>query len=192
MATRAAILDIRTEGFKQSWISMSFWCLPSGFGSIWLMVWEEILFEEFQGSHLGYWNRTILAIQNLYVAPMPPIKFRLNPTYGLGGDVLWRISRWLPWWPSWILEPNNFCNSESLCCSDASHQVSAQSNLRSFKGFQDGLDGGHLGYWNGMILAILNLYIPPMPPIRFLLNPIYDFGGDVTLVVILDIVTEGF
>ena len=48
-----------------------------------------MLFEEFQdGHHLGYWNRTILAILNLYVAPMPVIKFWLNQTYGLGGDVV--------------------------------------------------------------------------------------------------------
>ena len=49
-------------------------------------------FEEFQngvhGGHLGYRNGTTLAILNLYVAPMPPIKFWLNPTYGLGGDVI--------------------------------------------------------------------------------------------------------
>ena len=91
-------------------------------------------FEEFQdghrGGHLGYWNRTILAILNLYVARMPPIKFRLNLTYGLGGDVVWRISRWPPWWPSWISEWNDFSNSESLCHCDASHQVLAQSDLR--------------------------------------------------------------
>ena len=31
----------------------------------------------------------------------------------------------------------NFSNSESLCCSNASHQVLAQSQLRSFKLFQD-------------------------------------------------------
>ena len=49
-------------------------------------------FEEFQdgrhvyGGHLGYWNRTILAILNLHVAKMPPIKFQLNPTYGSEGD----------------------------------------------------------------------------------------------------------
>ena len=51
-----------------------------------------MLFEVFQDGlhrgHLGKWNGTILAILNLYVAPMPPIKFRLNPTYGLGGDVV--------------------------------------------------------------------------------------------------------
>ena len=32
--------------------------------------------------------------------------------------------------PSWISERNDFSHSESLCCSDASHQVSAQSDLR--------------------------------------------------------------
>ena len=52
------------------------------------MVWEEMLFEEFQdghrGSHLGYWNGTVLAILNLYVTPMLRIAFWLNPTYGFG------------------------------------------------------------------------------------------------------------
>ena len=47
-------------------------------------------FEEFQdghqGGHLGYWNKTILAILNLHVATMPPTKFHLNPTYH-SGDV---------------------------------------------------------------------------------------------------------
>ena len=56
------------------------------------MFWEEMSFEEFQdcrhGGHLGYRNGTILAILNLYVTVMPPINFQLNPTYGLGGDVI--------------------------------------------------------------------------------------------------------
>ena len=108
-------------------------CLRSSFGSIWLLVWEEMSFEEFQdghhGGHLGYRNGTILAILNLLVTVMPPIKFWLNPTYGLGGDVVWTISRWLPWWSSWILEQNHFSNSESPCCHNASHYVSAQSNM---------------------------------------------------------------
>ena len=133
MATMATSLDIRTEWFLQFWTSMSLRCLPSSFGSIWLMVCEEMSFEEFQhgcpGNHLGYWNRTILAILNLCVTVMPPIKFQLNLTYGLGGDVVWIILRWPPWRPSWISEQNNFCNSESPCCQNASHQVSAQSNM---------------------------------------------------------------
>ena len=65
-------------------------------------------FEEFQdgncGSHLGYPNSTILVILNLCVALMPPIKFQLNPTYNLGGDVVWRYSRSPTVRPSWILE----------------------------------------------------------------------------------------
>ena len=64
------------------------------------MVLEEISFVEFQdgrGSHLWYWNGTILAILNLSVTVMFPLKFWLNPTYGLGGDVVLSISRWPPW-----------------------------------------------------------------------------------------------
>ena len=48
-----------------------------------------------------------------------------------------------------------------------------------FEDFQDGHRGGHLGYRNGMILAILKLYVAPMPPIKFQLNPAYGFGGEV-------------
>ena len=80
----------------------------------------------FSGGHLRkYLTRTILAILNLYVALMPPIKFGLNPDYGLGGDVIWRISRWSSWWPAWMLERNKFSSSESPCLPNASHQVSA-------------------------------------------------------------------
>ena len=56
------------------------------------MVWEKMLFDEFQdgrcGGNLGYQNGMILAILNLCVTVMPPIKFWLNSTYGLGGDVV--------------------------------------------------------------------------------------------------------
>ena len=54
---------------------------------------------------------------------------------------------------------NNFSYSESLCHSNASHQVLAQSNTvwekMSSEEFQDGSHDGHLGYQNGTILAIL-------------------------------------
>ena len=67
-------------------------CLPSNFDSVRLTVLEEMSFNEFQdgryGGHLGYRNGTTLAILNFYIAPMPSIKFRLNPTYGLRGDHL--------------------------------------------------------------------------------------------------------
>ena len=35
----------------------------------------------------------------------------------------------------------------------------------SIEEFQDGRPDRQLGHQNGMILAILNLYVPPMPPI---------------------------
>ena len=93
-----------------------------------------MLFEEFQdchhGRHLGYWNWTNLAILNLHVTPMPPTKFGFSLTYHLGADTVWRFLRWPPWGPSWIMEQYDFSNSESLSCFDASHQVSAQSNLQ--------------------------------------------------------------
>ena len=122
-------------------------------------------FEESQdghrGGHLGYWNRTILAILNFCVTVMLPIKFWLNPTYTLGGDVVWRISRWPPWWPSWISEWNNLSYSESLFGSDASHKVLAQSDLWFWRNYRlknfKMAAMADLEYRNGTILAILNL-----------------------------------
>ena len=70
-----------------------------------------------------------LAVLNLHVLTMPPIKFQLKLTYDLAGDVVSRISRWPLWQPSRIPEPNEFSNSESLCRPNASHQVWAQSDL---------------------------------------------------------------
>ena len=94
------------------------------------MVWEGMAFEEFKvgrhGGHFGNRNGTILAILNLYITTMPPIKFRLNLSYCLEGDVVWWISRLRP---PWILEWNDFSNCESLCHCDTSHKVSAQSDL---------------------------------------------------------------
>ena len=40
----------------------------------------------------------------------------------------------------------------------------------SFEEFQDGRQGGHLGYWNGTTLGILNLCVTVNPPIKFQLN----------------------
>ena len=66
-------------------------CHPDASIKFWLnlTVWEEMQFEEFQDcGHLGFWNRTILAILNFHKTPMPPIKFKLNQTYRSGADVM--------------------------------------------------------------------------------------------------------
>ena len=47
--------------------------------------------------------------------------------------------------------------------------------------FEDFQDGGHLGYRNGMILAILNLYVAKMPPTKFGLNLTKSSEADVVL-----------
>ena len=73
-------------------------------------------------------------------------------------------------------ERNDFRNSDFLCRSDASYQVSTQSDMvleeMSFDEFQD---GHHLGFWNKTISEILHRYAAPMPPIKFHLNPTYGF-----------------
>ena len=101
---------------------------------IWSKAPGELTIEDLQngccGGHPGYHNRMLLAILNLHVTPMPPTKFWLNLTYHSGADEVWRISRWPPCGPSQISDYNCFSNSESLCHSDASHQVWAQSTLR--------------------------------------------------------------
>ena len=88
------------------------------------MVLEEISSEEFQdghrgGGYLGYRNGTILAILNLCVTVMLPISFgrrcRLKNFKMVAMDIGTEQFR------------NNPSNSESLCRSDASNKVSAQS-----------------------------------------------------------------
>ena len=65
---------------------------------------------------------------------MPPTKFQLNLTYLLGEDVVSRFSSSATVATILISEQNEFSHSESLCCSDASHQVSAQSDLQFGRG----------------------------------------------------------
>ena len=61
---------------------------PPSFTSIPLTVHEQMWFEDFRrcrlknfshGSHLGYQNRTILAILKLHVTSMPPLTFSSIP-----------------------------------------------------------------------------------------------------------------
>ena len=140
-------------------------CLWSSFSLIRLTIREQMLFQDFQaghhGGHLGHWNATNLVILNLHVTQMPPTKFGLNLTYRSGTGLVWIFSRWPLRPPSWISEQNNFSNSESLCCSDASHQVSAQSDLRWF---------GKICQLKIFKIADITFHVAPMPPAKFGLN----------------------
>ena len=159
------------------------------------MVWEEMSFEEFQDGH----DERSLAILNLCVTVMLPIKFWLNPTYGLG-DVIWRISRWRPWRPSLISERYIFGNSKSLCYSNASHQVLAQSHLRfgrcRLKYFKMAPMAAILDIWTERFQQFWNS-VTVILPMKFWLNPTFGLGGDVVwrtsrwpLAAILDIGME--
>ena len=82
------------------------------------VVWRVSRLPPWQSSSILELNDS--AILNLHFTPILPIKFRLNLTYCLGGDVIWRISRWRP---SWTLEQKNFSNSEFPYHPNASHHV---------------------------------------------------------------------
>ena len=143
-------------------------------------------FEEFpdghRGGQLGYQNGMILAILNLCVTVMPLIKFWLNRTYGLGGDVVWRVSRWPPGhlgYPNGkILAILNLCVTLMPPIKFWLNPTNSLGEM-SFEEFQNGRRGGHFWSRNGTILAILNLCVTVMPPIKFWLNPTYGLGGDV-------------
>ena len=163
-------------------------------------------FEELQdghhGSHLECRNGTNLAVLNFNDSRMPPTKFQLNLTYRLGADVVSRFSSWLPWRPSWILKRNEFGNSKSQCHPNASHHVcnltyhSIADAVRTFSRWPP-QQPSWISERN--VFNNLNLYVAPMPPIKFQLNPTYSLGGyhlktfkTADMTAILDIGTDWF
>ena len=79
-----------------------------------------------QSNHL---NGTNLAILNLHVTPLPSTTFGLN-LLNVREQKGLKSFKMATMGPFCISERNDFSNSESLCYSDASHQVSAQSILQ--------------------------------------------------------------
>ena len=73
------------------------------------------------GGHLGYPIGTILAIFDLQVTPMSPMKFGVNWPFGAGEEAKYRFSRWRPWWPSGISDQNDFSYIWSTSHPDASY-----------------------------------------------------------------------
>ena len=108
---------------------------------------------------------------------MSLIKFRLNQTYRLG-VVVWRLSKWLP------RNEINLIILNLYVAKNASHQVSAQSDLRferrcCFEELQKGNHISYLEYDNGTILAILNFHVALMPSNKFWLHSTYYSGADI-------------
>ena len=152
---------------------MSPQCLPPSYYSIQLTIGELMRFEDFQDCHLAghlrYWNRMILSILNLYVAPMPQVW--AQSTLQLGEDVIWRISRWLLYTHLGCPNGTNLAvlNLHVSQCLPLGFSLIRLTILKQMS-FQDGHHGSHLGYWNRTNLSILNLHVAPMPLTRFGLN----------------------
>ena len=85
------------------------------------------------GHHLGFPIGTILAI---FISTSHP-----DASYEFSNQLaLWfrkiskkkkkRVSRWPPWWPSWISDPNNLSYYRSTSHLNASYQVSSQTAVQ--------------------------------------------------------------
>ena len=149
---------------------MSLRRFPSSFYSIQYTVLEEMSFEEFQdgphGGHPGISEQNNFSnSESLYHSD--PIKFLLNPTYGLGH---------LGYRNGTILAILNLYNAPKL-------HIKFRLNLTWFgrrcrkKIFKMAHIAAILDI--GTILTILNLCITMTLPFKFWLNPNYSLGGDV-------------
>ena len=123
-----------------SWISdlrfliyKSPWCFLPSFESIGLSVQEKKWKIDFQdsrhGGHLGFPIRTILALFDLQVTLMPPIKFWANWPFG-SEDVKNRFSRCPHGSLLGFLIGNDFSSFWSTSHPDDSCQVSNQLDFR--------------------------------------------------------------
>ena len=104
---------------------------------------------------------------------MLPTKFQVNWLLDLGEEAKKRFSRWPPWQPSWISNQHDFSYFWSTSYPDAYYQVWTQEKKRKID-FQDGDQGGHLGFSIGTILATFDLQVTPMLPTKFRVN--WHFG----------------
>ena len=79
--------------------------------------------QSMERDQLGFTICTILAIFDLRVTPKLPTKFRVNWPFGSEKEAKNRISRWLPWRPSWISDWHNFSYFWSTSHPNVSYQV---------------------------------------------------------------------
>ena len=87
------------------------------------------IFKYCLGCHTVYWDKMVLTILNLYDAPMPPSKFKLNLTYGSRGYAVLKKLEGSHHGGHLGYRNGTMLAIESLCRPNASHQVSAQSDV---------------------------------------------------------------
>ena len=127
MDAMAAIWDFLSQWFELFFLYKSPRCFLPSFESIVLSVHKKKGKIDFQDDHhLGFPIGTILAI---FISTSHP-----DASYQFSNQLApWsmkisekRVSRWLPWWPSWISDPNNLSYFTSTSHPNASYQVSSQ------------------------------------------------------------------
>ena len=96
-------------------------------------------------------------------------------------DVVWRVSRLPPWPSSWILELNDLAilYLHVTLMPPIKFRLNVWEEMW-FEEFRAGHHCGQLGYWNRMILAMLNFHNNPKLPLKFKPNQTYHSGADVT------------
>ena len=142
---------------------MSLRCFPLNFGSIQLIVWERMLFEEFwksrRGGHFG-----ISALNDF-------------SNFDWMGGMGWKNFKSFR---SDIRDCRHDCH---LWCRNGTILTILNFYVAQMPPIKFDLirlsHGDHFRYWNGTISAILNLHVPSMSPIKFQLNPNYHSRGDV-------------
>ena len=152
--------------------------LPSKFGVNWPFGSGEEAKNRF--SRWRPWRPSWISdrhdIFDLQVTLMLPSKFGVNWPFGSREEAKNRFSRWRP---SWISDRQDFSYFWSTSHPDASLEstgLSVQEKKRKID-FQDGGNGGHLGFPIGTILAIFDLQVTPMLPTKYQVNWPRGVGG---------------
>ena len=101
----------------------------------------------------------------------------LPSSFGSIRLTVWEEISFEEWWPSWIFASPPPPHTHTPQLPPPTNQVSAQSDL--WFGRRCRLKNFKMAAMAEMILAILNLYVTVMPPIKFQLYPTYGLGGDV-------------
>ena len=109
-------------------------------------------------SHLEHRNRTILAIPNLHVSPVPQEQMSLDDFQGgrHGGHLKYRNG-------TILVIQNLYVTLMPPTTSLGSIQLIVWEEM-SFQEFKDVRRDGHLGYSKETILAILTLHVSPHAP----------------------------
>ena len=92
--------------------------------------WVWSIEQTLNGSQRWFTIGKILAIFDLRVTPMLPIKIRVNWPFGSGEEAKNRFSRWLPWRPSWISDWRDFSYFWSTSHPNVSYEVWSQLAFR--------------------------------------------------------------